>query len=86
MAYDKDAYATKKIDTETTKLNLQNDIRIEGKLYKRGMNVTVPKNQADNIAEIDYTAQQSRMNLIRQPQTMNVQMGIDPLTGRPFAN
>lgn len=41
-------------DSDTTKLNLQNDITVNGVQYKAGQNVEVPKAQADDIARIDY--------------------------------
>lgn len=71
---------------ETTKLNLYNDVTINGVKYRRGANVEVPKKSADQIAEIDYDAQQKRMELIRQPEQYMAPVGINPLTGRAFSN
>lgn len=39
---------------ETTKMNLQHDITVNGKTYKAGQNVEVPKKQAEDIARIDF--------------------------------
>jgi hypothetical protein len=42
-------------DQETTKMNLTNDVTVNGVKYHAGRGVEVPKAQADNIAEIDHT-------------------------------
>ncbi len=65
-------------DNDTTKMNLQNDITVNGVKYHRGMNVEVPKAQADDMARIDYEAQQKRMELVRQPKEYIAPMGQDP--------
>jgi hypothetical protein len=41
-------------DADTTKMNLQHDITVNGRTFKAGQNVEVPKAQADDIARIDY--------------------------------
>lgn len=41
-------------DTDTTNMNLTNDITVNGKKYHAGTNVIVPKNQADDIARMDH--------------------------------
>jgi hypothetical protein len=41
-------------DNETTKMNITNPITINGVKFPAGTNVTVPKNQADDIARMDY--------------------------------
>ncbi len=63
--------------TETTKMNLQTDITVNGVKYRRGMNVAVPKKQADDIARIDYDAQKAKNDLVRQPKEYISQMGRD---------
>lgn len=67
---------------DTTTMNLQNNITVNGKTYPRGMRVTVPKASADDIARIDYDAVQQQMNLVKQPSTYVAPEGINPLTGR----
>jgi hypothetical protein len=55
------------VDTQdTTTINLSNDVTINGTKYRAGRGVTVPKAQADNISEIDYTHQQYQNNLVKQ--------------------
>jgi hypothetical protein len=39
---------------ETTKINLQNDITVNGVRYRAGQGVVVPKKQADDISRMDY--------------------------------
>jgi hypothetical protein len=63
---------------ETTTMNLQNNIKVNGVTYTRGMKVTVPKAQADDIARIDYEAVQAQMNLVKQPREYVAPMGQDP--------
>jgi hypothetical protein len=63
---------------DTTKMNLQNDISVNGVKFRAGMNVEVPKNQADDVARMDYDAQQKRMELVRQPKEYIAPMGQDP--------
>jgi hypothetical protein len=71
---------------ETTTMNLQNSITVNGVTYARGMKVVVPKDQADNLSEIDFRAQEQKNNLVRQPQEYMGQAGTNPLTGRPWSN
>ena len=52
-------------DNETTKMNLNNDVTVNGKTFKAGQNVEVPKVQADDIARIDYDNQQYQNNLVK---------------------
>jgi hypothetical protein len=40
--------------SDTTKINLTNDITVNGRTYKAGSSVEVPKAQADDIARMDY--------------------------------
>lgn len=65
-------------ESETTKINLYNDVTVNGVKYRRGMNVTVPKGSADDIARIDYEAQVKRQELVRQPKEYIAPMGQDP--------
>ena len=74
------------VQGDTTRMNLTNDISINGVKYHRGANVEVPKKSADDLARIDYDANQKRMELIRQPQDYTAPIGINPMTGRPFSN
>jgi len=62
---------------ETTSMNLQNNVTINGRKFTKGMNVIVPKGQADDIARIDYNAQQAQNNLVRQPKEYIAPMGRD---------
>ena len=39
---------------ETTTMNLINDITVNGKKYKAGERVIVPKAQADDLARMDH--------------------------------
>lgn len=39
---------------ETTTINLQNDVMVNGKKYEAGQRVVVPKSQAEDISRIDY--------------------------------
>ena len=44
-------------------MNIQNDVTINGRTFKAGQNVEVPKTQADDIARIDYEHQKYKNNL-----------------------
>lgn len=48
---------------ETTTMNLNNDVQVNGKTYRKGQKVEVPKDQADDIARIDYEHQKYKENL-----------------------
>lgn len=48
---------------ETTTMNLHNDVQINGKHYRAGQKVEVPKESADDIARIDYEHQKYKDNL-----------------------
>jgi hypothetical protein len=63
---------------DTIGVNLQSNIKVNGVLYPRGMNVKVPKKQADDIARMDYEATQAQMNLVRQSKEYMAPMGQDP--------
>lgn len=39
---------------EETTVNLQNDVTVNGRTYKAGQSVAVPKVQAEDITRIDY--------------------------------
>lgn len=41
-------------DVETTKINLSNDVTVNGRVYKAGRGVEVPKAQAEDIERIDH--------------------------------
>lgn len=41
-------------DVETTKINLSNDITVNGRKFNAGKNVEVPKVQADDISRMDH--------------------------------
>jgi hypothetical protein len=69
---------------DTTTMNLSNAIRVNGVLYPKGMKVEVPKAQADDIARMDYEANEQKANLVRQPQQFMGPAGINPMTGRPW--
>jgi len=40
--------------TDTTTINLQNDITVNGKTFPAGEKISVPKGQADDISRMDY--------------------------------
>jgi hypothetical protein len=63
---------------EETTMNLQNSVRVNGILYPRGMGVKIPKEQADDIARIDYEATEQKNNLVKQRQYV-AQAGQDPV-------
>lgn len=69
-----------------TTMNLSNQIKVNGRTYPKGMNVKVPKAQADDIARIDYEANEQKANLVRQPQEFMGPAGVNPMTGRPWSN
>lgn len=48
---------------EETTMNLSNDITINGRTYKAGQKVAVPKAQAEDVARMDYDYQQYEKNL-----------------------
>lgn len=50
-------------ESETTTINLHNDITINGTRYSKGQSVRVPKAQADDIARMDYEHEQYKANL-----------------------
>lgn len=50
-------------DSDTTKMNLQNDITVNGQTFKAGQNVEVPKKQADDVARMDYEHQKYKSTL-----------------------
>jgi hypothetical protein len=52
--------------SDTTKINLHHDIRVNGVFYRAGTNVEVPSAQADDIARMDYEHQQYKENLHRK--------------------
>jgi hypothetical protein len=51
------------VTNEETTINLQNDITVNGKVYKAGQKVPVPKTQAEDISRMDYEHQQYKDNL-----------------------
>ena len=53
-------------ESQTTTVNLHNDITVNGVKYRAGQGVKVPKDQADDIARIDYNHQQYKENLHRK--------------------
>lgn len=52
-------------DQATTKINLSNEITVNGKKYPAGQGVEVPKDQADDIARMDYEHNEYLKNLHR---------------------
>lgn len=50
-------------DSETTKLNLHNDITVNGIKFPAGQGVEVPKSQADDIARMDFEHQKYKDGL-----------------------
>ena len=50
-------------NNDETTINLQNDITINGRTFKAGQKVAVPKEQADDVARMDYDYQQYEKNL-----------------------
>lgn len=50
-------------NNDETTINLQNDITVNGKVFHAGQKVAVPKDQADDIARMDYEHQQYKDNL-----------------------
>jgi hypothetical protein len=71
---------------DTTTMRLGNAVTVNGVRYNPGLKVTVPKAQAEDLERIDYEAQESKNNLVRQPKEYMAQAGIDPITGRPWNN
>jgi hypothetical protein len=61
-------------DSETTKINLQNDITVNGRTFKAGTNVEVPKSQADDVARMDYEHNQYK-NTLHTKRTFEVDAG-----------
>lgn len=55
--------ATNQPESETTTINLHNDIRVNGVLYPKGQGVKVPKRSADDIARMDFEHEQYKANL-----------------------
>lgn len=49
--------------TETTTINLSHDITTNGKTFKKGQGVIVPKDMADDLVRRDYEYQQYLNNL-----------------------
>lgn len=49
--------------SETTSINLQHKITVNGVSFGPGQGVTVPRNQADDLLRMDYEQQQYRNNL-----------------------
>lgn len=47
-------------------INLHNDIRLNGVVYRAGQKVEVPKDSADDIARIDFEHQQYKDTLHRK--------------------
>jgi hypothetical protein len=47
----------------THKINLHNDITVNGVTYKAGQGVEVPRKQAEDIQRIDYEHQEYKANL-----------------------
>ena len=47
----------------STTINLHNDITVNGKRYPAGQKVEVPKNQADDIARIDFEHEKYKSTL-----------------------
>jgi hypothetical protein len=60
--------------SETTSINLQHRVTINGKSYGPGTGITVPRNQADDLLRMDYEHQQYRNNL-QTKQTYEVNAG-----------
>lgn len=48
---------------ETTKMHLTNDITVNGRTYRAGQNVEVPKKQADDLARMDHEHNQYLKNM-----------------------
>lgn len=71
---------------DTTTMRLGNKVTVNGVTYHPGLKVTVPKAQAEDLERIDWEAQESKNNLVRQPKEYMAQAGIDPTTGRPWSN
>jgi uncharacterized protein (DUF1684 family) len=65
-------------ESTTTKLNLMNDVTVNGKSYQAGQNVEVPKAQADDIARIDYDNQKYQNNLVKSQKFVGSRPGADP--------
>jgi len=61
-------------DSDTTKVNLQNDVTVNGRTFKAGQNVEVPRSQADDIARIDYDREQVKAKMMTK-QTYEVNGG-----------
>jgi hypothetical protein len=51
-------------NSETTKMNLINDITVNGITYRSGHNVEVPKKQADDLARMDHEHNQYKASLL----------------------
>lgn len=50
-------------NSNETTMNLTNDVTINGQVFKAGQNVAVPKEQAEDIARIDYEHQKYKDTL-----------------------
>ena len=50
-------------NSNETTMNLHNDITVNGKTFKAGQNVAVPKEQADDIARMDFEHQKYKDTL-----------------------
>lgn len=53
-------------ESDTTKLNLHNDVTVNGVRFKAGQNVEVPKKMADDIARIDYEHEQLKAGYMQK--------------------
>lgn len=50
-------------NSDTTSMNLSNDITVNGRTFKKGQRVDVPKAQADDIARMDFEHNEYLKNL-----------------------
>lgn len=50
-------------DSDTTTIRLDNDVRVNGRLFKAGQKVVVPKDQADDISRMDFEHNQYKDGL-----------------------
>lgn len=58
--------AEKTPESESTTLNLRNDVTINGVKYRAGRNVRVPKAQAADIERIDFEHDEYKSNLMKR--------------------
>lgn len=65
-------------ESDTTRINLMNDVTVNGREFKAGHNVEVPKVQADDISRIDYDNQQYQNNLVKSRKFVGTRPGADP--------